>query len=93
MIIQAAERFTCSHEWVATAGATCVNDRWLLVCHRCGHRTEQLPLAGLDRDMETVHAQNGEVIPLRPVSSSNDGQRAVCGWYAGRSSTRGYFAG
>lgn len=55
MIIQAADRFVCAHCWVATATAT--GDRWLLVCEGCGHRTDELPLTKLDREMRSIPAQ------------------------------------
>jgi hypothetical protein len=49
MIIEAIARFACAHRYVAQmacfarpeAGNV---DRLLLVCERCGHRAEQLPL-------------------------------------------------
>jgi hypothetical protein len=42
MIIQAAGRFACAHQYIATATAR--GDRWLFVCEGCEHRTELLPL-------------------------------------------------
>lgn len=49
MIIEAIARFACAHRYIAQmvciahpdAGSI---DRLLLVCERCGHRAEQLPL-------------------------------------------------
>jgi len=42
VIIQAAGRFGCAHQYIATAAAD--GDRWLFVCDGCAHRTELLPL-------------------------------------------------
>jgi hypothetical protein len=43
MIIHAARRFTCAHQYVATA--TTDGERWVFVCDGCAHRTELLPLS------------------------------------------------
>jgi hypothetical protein len=43
MIIHAASRFTCAHQYIATA--TTDGERWLFVCDGCAHRTELLPLS------------------------------------------------
>lgn len=59
MIIHASERFGCEHRWTATATAT--GNDWLLVCAECGHRTEQLPLTRLDREMGLP--SHGPVVP------------------------------
>jgi len=42
LIIQAANRFGCTHQYIVTA--TEDGDQWLFVCEVCGHRTELLPL-------------------------------------------------
>jgi hypothetical protein len=52
MIIEAIARFACAHRYIAQmasvarpeAGDAGNTDRLLLVCERCGHRAEQLPL-------------------------------------------------
>lgn len=52
MIIEAIARFACAHRYIAQmacigrpdAGDAGTIDRLLLVCERCGHRAEQLPL-------------------------------------------------
>ena len=49
MIIQAMSRFACEHRYVAqidtdAAAGSGHGNLVLLVCERCGHRAEELPL-------------------------------------------------
>ena len=49
MLIEAKARFVCTHRYVVHVSqlaelAKSEPDRLLLVCERCGHRAEQLPL-------------------------------------------------
>ena len=49
MIIQAMSRFACQHRYVAQIDAAAATEAGnanlvMLVCERCGHRAEQLPL-------------------------------------------------